>query len=60
MPLHHNEIYMSLEAESRLLADQLRANKGDYDLINFMEAERKKYKKSNEIEEMINNYRPKF
>ena len=54
MPLHHNDGFMDLEIESRLLADQIRV---DYDFVNFINAEKKKYKKTNEIEDLINNYK---
>lgn len=59
MPLHHNDGFMDLEIESRLLADQIRAGRVDYDFVNFINAEKKKYKKTNEIEDLINNYKLK-
>lgn len=44
-----------LETEAKLLPDQIKAKKVN-DLDNFIEAERKKYKITDEIEDLINNY----
>lgn len=44
-----------LETEAKLLPDQIKAKKVN-DLDNFIEAERKKYKKTDEMEDLINNY----
>lgn len=44
-----------LETEAKLLPDQIKAKKVN-DLDNFIEVERKKYKITDEIDDLINNY----
>lgn len=53
--MHPDDRFKILETEAKLLPDQIKAKKVN-DLENFIEAERKKYKKTDEIDDLINNY----
>lgn len=60
MPLHHNDKFLDLEIQSKLIADQIRAERANNDICDFFESERKKYKKTNEIEDLLNSHKFRF
>lgn len=52
-----NDRFSFLETESKLILDQIKATKSkDYDIVNFLESEKKKYKKTDEIEDLLNKF----